>query len=173
MRKWTKPETEEDDSPKSENGMCMCYGCPLTGTISRSTTGPTTDWMCAAHIRTEPGDWHEVTRRLNSNHLVVSLMLDIRRMLNGKDVDMRGWLVSLKSNGLDQFLPSDDDRRSDGSLSMRKWLYRIERMVYTLANSGLNEAQNDGSNPVTRHTESVMTLVDEWLKKHHTMAKAA
>jgi len=164
IKKWAAPEPEYDDSPKSENGMCMCYGCPMPGSFSGSTAGSVTDWMCASHFRAQAGNWAAITHRYKQNQRMVDLIIAIRNSQSGKPFNVRGWLISLNASGDKAYLPNDDDRRKDGSLSMRKWQSRLEKKLNELVTSGLSEeVQNDGTS--TPNSIEIMNIAEEYLKK--------
>ena len=50
---------------------CMATGCPLAGTLSRSTTGGD-DYMCRFHYRGDPNDWPKITERLSHESKLIN-----------------------------------------------------------------------------------------------------
>jgi hypothetical protein len=162
--KWAKKEQEADNSPKSVDGMCMCYGCIMPGSFNGSTSGPVTDWMCVAHFRSDSANWATITHRYRQHELLVSLILTIRKSFHGSPFDIKGWLISLHTSGNAEYLPNDLDRRKDGSLSMRLWLSRLEKTLNQLVTYGITEAVKD-SGPSASNSIEIMNVADLVLKE--------
>jgi hypothetical protein len=161
--KWAKKE-QDADSPKSVDGMCMCYGCIMTGSFNGSTSGPVTDWMCVAHFRSDSANWATITHRYRQHELLVSLILTIRKSFHGQPFDIKGWLISLHNSGNAEYLPNDLDRRLDNSLSMRKWGVRLEKRLNELVTHGITNVVKDDEPPVSNSIE-IMNVADLVLKE--------
>lgn len=162
--KWAKKEQEVDNSSQSNNGMCMCYGCPMPGSLNNSTSGPVNNWMCAAHFRADAGNWPTITQRYRQHELLVNLILTIRKSFHGSPFDIKGWLISLHTSGNTEYLPNDLDRRSDNSLSMRKWGFRLEKHLHQIVTHGITEVVNGSVSPVSNSIE-LMNIADLVLKE--------
>jgi hypothetical protein len=162
--KWAKKEQDVESSPKSVDGMCMCYGCIMPGSLNSSTSGPVNDWMCAAHFRADSGNWATITHRYRQHEQLVNLILTIRKSFHGQPFDIKGWLISLHNSGDAEYLPNDLDRRLDNSLSMRKWGVRLEKRLYELVTHGItNVVKDDG--PSVSNSIEIMNLADLVLKE--------
>lgn len=162
--KWAKKEQEVDNSPQSVDGMCMCYGCPMPGSLNNSTSGPVTSWMCASHFRADSANWATITHRYRQHELLVSLILTIRKSFHGSPFDIKGWLISLHTSGNAEYLPNDLDRRLDNSLSMRKWGVRLEKRLNELVTHGITNVVKDEGPPVSNSIE-IMNVADLVLKE--------
>lgn len=159
--KWAKKEVEVEKG--NSDGTCMCYGCPMPASLNNSTSGPATSWMCVAHFRADVANWATITHRYRQHELLVNLILTIRKSFHGLPFDIKGWLISLHNNGNAEYLPNDNDRRKDGSLSMRLWLARLEKTLNQLVTYNLESIQRTDA-PTTNSIE-IMNVADMVLKE--------
>lgn len=162
-KKWAKDDAD-DDSPRSVNGMCMCYGCPMPGSMNSSTAGPVSYWMCHAHFRSQAGNWATITQRYKNNQREVDLILAIRNAQSGKPFNIKGWLISLHQSNEVKLLPNDTDRISDNSLSMRKWLSRLEKSLFETVSQGLAE-EHQVDEIKSSNAIELMNIADVMLKQ--------
>ena len=142
-------------------GSCAAYGCPLPGAIADSQLG-SERWMCNIHFHAHGGNWTEITQRINRRRVDVRLVKALRESLNGKPMEVEPTLKYLQDNNQDALLPGDSERRSDGKLSMRKWLYKVERKLAGEVTLGLSQ---ESTAPMVS-PEQIMDRVEQWLKDH-------
>ena len=168
MAKFQKKQQEEETSgvPR-DTGKCYAYGCPLPAGMSHQTGGAT-DWVCQIHFRASISSWQEATHRINRDMTVVNLIRELRQSQNGKPTDIRGWLISLQNQGRDELLPCDADRRQNGTLSMRRWLGRIESNFHKVVTLNLDEFHEEST--IKSNPEQIMAMADSFLKEHRMAA---
>lgn len=162
IKKWTAKKEEFAEPQKV--GVCMAYGCPMFGTITSSTSGHSDSWLCHPHFRAEPSQWAQVTTNIKNNMLLANLVREIRLAHNGKQFDVRGHIASLKMNGHDDYIPCELDRRPNGTLSMRLWLSRLEKKLFSLSHQGLSMAVTEAK--PNNNSELVMDMIDDFIKSH-------
>lgn len=163
MSRWKKAEVEEE-KPSRPFGTCMAYGCPMAGSLAKSTSGEEHNWMCQLHFEAEPYQWQEVTHILKSNMVLVTLIREIRLAKSGKLFDVSGRIAALKLNGFDDLVPNNLDRRSDGKLSISKWQSRVETVLYKKVKRLASRTQVTEQKPTSK--DLLMDQIDDFLKLH-------
>jgi hypothetical protein len=152
----------DDDKPALPYGACAAYGCPMSGAIAQSQTG-SDRWLCNIHFHAHGSNWNEITQRLNQHRVEVRLINAIRGSMTGRLMDMSQTLDYLNCIGQPFLLPTVDDRRADGKLSMRRWLYRLEKKLAEDVQKGLDI---EVGTVYKASPEGLMEIADQFLKRH-------
>lgn len=158
---WTLAESKYQ-TPE-DHGQCGAHGCPMPGSINSSVTGGGL-WLCHMHFRASSSNWHTVTQRIRARSLLVNLIHEIRKSQNGTPFDYRSWLERLKETGFDAFIPGNDDRRPNNTLSMRMWLNRLEKTLFAEVMPGME--YEDASAGTSSNSEEIMNQIEAFLKNH-------
>jgi hypothetical protein len=73
----------EDRVAQQDPCKCSAYGCPMPGSMSRSTQG-TSEWNCWLHIDASMGNWQRISAELNRMGWLVHAITSMRRDYRGK-----------------------------------------------------------------------------------------
>jgi len=95
---------------------CSAHGCPMIGSMSRSTVG-TDEYLCNIHFFAASSQWQKITYRLNINKFLVEAINLIRARRDYREI---------------QRLLIDNDRRDllrEKDESAQKWLYRLDSVL--------------------------------------------
>lgn len=73
LRQFADKQEDQAQKPQQKNSLACCaHDCPLTGTISSSTSGG--NWLCWAHDRAEEAaDWPWLTKGIHENRWLFNL----------------------------------------------------------------------------------------------------
>lgn len=76
-------QTHDDRVAQQDPRQCCAYGCPMPGSMTRSTQG-TSEWSCWLHIDANPGSWQRITAELNRMEWLVHAIVTMRRDYGGQ-----------------------------------------------------------------------------------------
>lgn len=104
---------------------CKTWGCPLHGTMSRSTSGGT-DWFCFAHFGAEPDQWQAVTAELNRLRWLVDVTRSIR---DNALSNPAGWNAVEAAVHKELMLAQRKDLQRGNREHINQWLARLENVL--------------------------------------------
>lgn len=109
VRTFTGKKQAQETAEESRGTGCSSHGCPLAGTISRSTAGG--NWLCWAHDMTEEAHlWGTLTRGIE-DHRWLFAVADRVSVLSSVEIERSG-----KQKEIDSYLTS----RNRGDLARKK-----------------------------------------------------
>lgn len=95
---------------------CSAHGCPMLGTMTRSTTG-SKEWYCGIHFGAPAARWGEITHEL----LRLKWLVDITRALRAGHIgDAHKQMAMNQSSHL---------KRGDHE-TLAQWLIRLEKTLH-------------------------------------------
>jgi hypothetical protein len=108
---------------------CCAYGCPMLGTMSKSTTGGKQDWICRHHFDADGGAWQTVTNELRRVHWLVEAIQTLRANWRQPTWDnakahAKTLLVGAQRSDL---LPNKEKDKTQ-----YEWMFRLENELHTL-----------------------------------------
>jgi len=132
---------------KSESGGlgCSAHGCPLVGTISKSTAGG--NWLCWAHELTEEAHlWPEVTRGIEDNRWLfsvadrIAVMSSVELERNGKLEEINNYLASRNRKDLIRMKNNGEWSERIEMEPLPYWRMRLRHAAYAAATGRLDKA---------------------------------
>ncbi len=120
----------DDRVAERPSELCFAYGCPLLGTMTRSTSG-TDEWFCFAHFEADAGRMQTLTSMIRSLAWLADAIVDVRKRHRHRD-----YPAAFQRLVGDIELAGRKDLLWKGSESEDQWLVRLEtEMAAQLGNT--------------------------------------